>query len=379
VNRMHGIPEFARRAVPLAVWLVAAGTAYWLHLQTGGTSQAIGAADVSEYAISTAEAGQLAAVDVLPGQAVSRGQAVARLNAAAIEQEIAIVEASVREALGEAQAAKSAFQLSGPVEERAFRGESEDARVALEAARSGLAKDTAEQAALAAEQARQRDLVARHLTDSRRMKELDERIAALDASVAAWPARIDALATRDSLTRGRLSDWLAQRTGSGGGDALRAHLMPAELKAATETEKLKALKIRLDACTLRSPVDGRVTSVAARDGASMRRGDPVVAVVARTTRIDAWLDESRESRVSPGDDAEIRPRGSRRAVVAGKVGSVAGVVAEIPARFWPSPNRPRWGREVVILVDSSRSLDPGQAVDVVFKERQAPVAAESRK
>jgi HlyD family secretion protein len=368
-----------RRTVPLAAWLIAAGTAYWLHRQMGGSSQAVGAAEITEYTVSATEAGQLASLAVMPGQVVSRGQALAKLDTTAVEQEIAIAEASVREALAEAQAAKSAFELNAPVEERAFRNEAEDARVTLEAAQSGLVRDKVERAALAEERVRQSDLVARHLTDSRRLSGLDDRIADLDASIAAWPARIEALSERESLTRARLAGWLAKSTGRAGGEALRARVMPAELKAATELEKLKALRIRLNACTLRSPVDGRVTSVTARDGSALRRGNPVAVVVARSARIDAWLDESREPSVAAGDGAEIRLRGNRQIVAAGKIDSVAGVISEIPARFWPAPNRPRWGREIVILVDLAQSLDPGQAVDVVFKRRQPTLIAEERR
>jgi len=121
---------------------------------------------------------------------------------------------------------------------------------------------------------------------------------------------------------------------------------------------------------LRAPAAGRVTTILAREGAVVKPGDPIMVLVADSIQVLGYVEEERAPHIAVGDKAVIQTRASTKQLVEGTVIAVAGTVAQMPSRFWPSPSRPRWGREVFIRSDGK--LDPGQAVDLTFKPKAPP-------
>ncbi|MFB3776656.1 MAG: biotin/lipoyl-binding protein [Bryobacteraceae bacterium] len=363
---MHSIRRATRRAVPLVIWVLAAGAAYWLHRQSAGAGQASGMAEVREFNVSALETGRLESVEVAVGQRVSRGQVLARLDSGTLEREVAVAEAQLRELEAMVPAEDRALQLSGLQTERAFQSEVEDAQVAVQSAQAAYERDRAELEGLREEIARQRDLVARRLADARRLAELEAQVAPLAESVAAWPGRIDGLSRREEAARERLAEWRLRHAGATGGDARREQVRPLELRVSRQLDQLALLRKRLSAFQLTSPVDARVTAILARPGAVLTPGSPALALVEEARHVTAYVEEDRGYNVAVGDVAEIRPRTNHGERVYGTVTSVAAFVSEIPARFWPSPNRPRWGRQIFVQLDPASALDPGQAVDLSF-------------
>jgi multidrug resistance efflux pump len=363
---VHFLPSslLVRRAFTIAIWLLAAGAAYYLHRESAGGAQASGAAEAREFTVSTVETGRLASVEVIPGQRVSRGQVLARLETGSLEQEIAVAEAEMRELEARVPAEARTLQLSGLEAERAFQREIEEAQVSIETARAGFARDRAELAGVRGELARQRDLVARHIADSSRIPDLEVRLAALDQAVATWPARVEALVKQQEAARGRMEAWRSSQSGVSGGEASREQVRPLELRVARQREYLSLLRKRASGSSLLAPVDARVATILTRQGTVLRPGDPVLVMVAEAEQVIAYADEERGYHIAVGDSASIRPRDRTGALVEGTVTSIAGSVAQIPVRFWPAPNRPRWGREVYIRIEGG--LDPGQAVDITF-------------
>jgi multidrug resistance efflux pump len=355
---------FVRRAFTLLVWLAAAGTAYWLHRESAGGAEASGAAEAREFTVSSVETGRLASVEVVPGQRVSHGQVLARMDTGTLQKEIAVAGAEMRELEARVPAEARTLQLSGLEAERAFQREIEEAQVSIETAQAGFARDRAELAGVRSDLARQRDLVARRLTDSGRIPDLEVRLAALEQGVATWPARVQAVDAQQQAARRRLEEWRSSQSGASGGEARREQVRPLELRVARQREYLGLLKKRLDDSLLLAPVDARVTTILARQGSVLTPGDPILTMIAEAQQVVAYADEERGYRVAVGDTASIRPRDRADKPVEGTVTSVAGTVAQFPVRFWPAPNRPRWGREVYIQVDGR--LDPGAAVDITF-------------
>ncbi len=362
-----GRHHLVRRSLLVVVWLLAAGAAYWLHRQSAGGAQASGVAEVKEFTVSSVETGRLASMDVVPGQHVGRGQVVARLDTSALEQEMAVAEADLRELAARIPAETRTLQLSGLQTERGFQTELEEARIAIETAQAGHARDRAELDGLRQEVSRQRDLVARHLTDASRLRDIEVRLAALEQGVALWPSRVDSLEKKEQAARQRLAEWRSSLAGASGGDASREQVRPLELRVARQQEYLGLLRKRLDDSVLRAPVDARVTTIVARQGAVLTPGSPVMVMVEEARQVVAYVEEERGYRIAAGDTAVMQPRSRTGSPVQGTVTSIAGAVSQLPLRFWRAPNRPSWGREVFIRVDGG--LDPGEAVDIVFRPR----------
>jgi multidrug resistance efflux pump len=355
------------KAIALLVWLLAAGAAYWLHREWAGGGQASGVAEVKEFTISTVETGRLTSVEVVCGQRVWRGQVVARLDTSILEGEIAVAEAELRELEAKVPAEHKTLELGGLETERAFHRELEEAEIELRAARSSCARDRAELASVREELGRQQDLVGRRLTEATRMKDLEVRLAGLEQATAAWPARTEALEKRVQAARARLTGWLASQAGASRGNGRREQLRPLQLRILRQREYLRLLEKRLDQMELRAPADARVATIVARQGKVLTPGDPVMVMVeAEPRQVIAYVEEERGSAIAAGGKAVIRRRDRRAGRVEGTVVAVAGTVSEVPSRFWPAPNRPRWGREVFISIDPGQSLDPGEAVDITF-------------
>ncbi|MCW5981108.1 MAG: HlyD family efflux transporter periplasmic adaptor subunit [Bryobacteraceae bacterium] len=356
-----------RRMMPVAVWLAAVGGAYWLYRDTAGAGQAGGVAELKEFTVSSVETGALVSVEAVPGQLVSRGQVVARLDPQILETEIAVAEAELRELQAKVPAEFKTLELSGLQTERTFRAELEAVEVELQAAQSGSARDGAELASIDEELARQRDLVARRLATAARMKELELRRAAVEESAKGWPARLEALETRRQATRARLAEWRRSLAGASARSARSQQILPLQLRIDTQREYLTLLRKRLENLTLRAPADARVVAILARQGSVLMPGHPIMTMVEADPRqVIAYLEEDRGPSVSVGDRAVLRTRSRTGERVEGTVTGVAATVIQLPQRFWPAPTRPRWGREIFIRISPDHKLDPGQAVDVSF-------------
>jgi multidrug resistance efflux pump len=318
---------------------------------------------VKEFTISALETGRLGSVEVAPGERVGRGQVVARLDTSTVEGEIVVAEAELRELEAKVPAEVRTLELRGLETERAFQQELEEAEIELRAARSNCARDRAEMLGVQKELSRQRDLVRQHLSDANRMKELEVRLAALEEAVAAWPARTEALEKRVQAA----SERLVSQAGASGRNARHDQLRPIQLRILRQREYLRLLEKRLAQMELRAPVDAHVATVVARPGNVLTPGDPVMTMVeAEPRQVIAYLEEERGSAVAIGSKAVIRRRDRQAGGAEGTVVAVAATVSQVPSRFWPAPNRPRWGREVFISIHPGRNLDPGEAVDINF-------------
>ncbi len=378
MNHPLPIRSTARAVLPLLVWLAAVAAAYFLFRQSAGGGQAVGVAEVREFTVSPTEIGRLVSLEIARGQSVAAGQVLARLDTAALRQELAVAEAELRELVAKVPAEDRAIEQSDLRIERSFQAELEAAEVEYQSNQAASERAHAELASVNEALARERGLVARHLTDSRLLKELEARRTALMADMEAWPRRFQALDKRIRGARERLLAWRADHGGAAGGSARREQLRPLELRIPRQREYLELLRTRLTNMVLRAPAAGRVTTVLAREGAVVRPGDPVLMLVADAVQVVGYVEEERAPHISVGDAAAIKTRAAGNRRVDGTVISVASTVSQIPARFWPSPTRPRWGREVFIHSDGK--LDPGQAVDIVFKTKTpAPVHLEARR
>jgi hypothetical protein len=117
-----------------------------------------------------------------------------------------------------------------------------------------------------------------------------------------------------------------------------------------------------------------VAALDKQPGEVAQAGEAIVRLVSARERVVACLPERTALGVREGDAARLRVRGQRGEPLRGRTISLGPAVSELPARCWPNPRQPLWGREVTIALEGPITLVPGQAFDITFEPSNAPPA-----
>lgn len=356
-----------RNVVIASVVGLSAVAAVWLIRDSAFASPVPGQVVARDFKIASIETGRLASVFVMPGQRVSGGQLIARLDTSVLEREIAAGEARLRQLGSETQASTVVLEVEGYETERSFQADLENAHTDLETARSTYAREVAELKQLEADHARQTQYLREGLVRRDRVDELELRMKTLEKAVSEWPSRINVLTARQQAARVRLSDWQSKYSGNSAHEAKEARVQPLRRRVAEQIEALRVLRVRLENAKIVAPAEGAVVSVLAEPGDVVREGEPFVILTGSGVRqVVAYVGEREGRSLQTGRAASLHRRTARRERFPSRVLRVADTVSPFPARFWPSPQIAVYGREVVLEVPSDAPLDPGEALDVTF-------------
>jgi len=354
-----------RQALSILVWLSSVAGAVWLATGDAGVADAPAQVLPQEFRIAAAETGRLARIDAAPGQRVRAGDVLARLDTAVLEREIAVGEARLRQLSAEPGASSAIMDSDGYASERKFQADLDDAESQLDAARAAQSQQAADLTAQREEIQRQRQLVKEGLTRADRVEDLEVRARSAADALALWPARIDALKSRQQAAGARLREWRERHKPSSAPVSREARLQPLLDRIAEQREALRVQRARLAAASIIAPADGEVVSVSARAGDIASSGVPFVVVHGTGPRmLVAYVNE--RAQLSPGASAIARRRTPAREEIPTTVQRVSDAVVQIPARFWLLPTMPQWGREVYLEMASNAPLDGGEAIDVKF-------------
>ena len=114
----------------------------------------------------------------------------------------------------------------------------------------------------------------------------------------------------------------------------RAERAQADLETAITARDLAALE--LDRSTVRSPVNGVVTNVLLQAGEYVKAGEQTMALVNTDTfRVEAYFEETKLSRIAPGDEVKIRIMGEKP-LLRGRVESIAAGIEDRERTVSPS-------------------------------------------
>jgi len=365
--------RWLQRLLPIVVCLLTCVLVYRFYRDTPGLNGIHGIAEAREYAVSPVEDGRLASVRVVLGQRVSRGQVLAVLEKDVLEQEIRVAEAECRELQADIAAENQSLDMSNLETVRNFQSDLEKAEIELNALQAECTREKADWDAIQPELKRQRELVQRRLISSKRMHELEIDSKRLQEGLHTCPARIESLERRKVAAAGRYEEWQRQRQGDMGRGGSQEQLRPLQLRSVRAGEYVRLLKVRLDNMVLRAPADGFVAGylngAIAMAGDVVRPGTPILMVVeADPQQVIAYIEEERGLRVSVGQKAVLRPRNKSGIHMEGAVTAVAETMSQLPTRFWPSPTRPSWGRQIFIRIPSEHNLTPGATFDISFQQ-----------
>jgi multidrug resistance efflux pump len=337
------------RAWTPAVWLAALAVCVALFAAEVGPGQALAVGESVEVDVSPAADGRVADLHVELGQAVREGDLVATLDAGDLEARIRLAGAELereRVRAADDEAARRARQNDHAADGRRL-GEEAD-RLATE-----QAADRAEIAALKPLIERAESLVRDGLEMAARGEELALRRAVLEKTVAA----------REEAVRGqrlRIEEWRKLEPGDEPTGASRLAIRVHESRIA----ELEAQRARY---RVTAPATGRVLRVVATSGEWLAAGAPVVRlVVARPTRVTAFVSPKQALVVGAGTLASLRARDHAGAVIDGRVLSTGAAVEPLPERLRANPVVPEWGLRVLIEVPPTELL-PGDVYRVRFR------------
>ncbi|MGK3969311.1 HlyD family secretion protein [Sorangium sp. So ce118] len=349
-------------AVPVLTLVLTLGAALWLHLDSGPRGRVFGYAEALPEVISPIETARVASVEVTVGQEVSAGQVIATLDTSVIDAEISIAKAQKTQVEADLQMELALLEQELEVDrasiERALAEQREEQRRAVAEAR-----------VLDGEISRIKQLVEDRQAVVGDLTKLDLQHATATAIASEKPRTLSLLDAQLKAAERRRSE-LRDR-----GSGLAAKL-DADVRVASESVAL--LEQRRAGYVLRAANAGRVASIDRQPGEIVQAGEPLVQLLSARTgaRAVACVPERSALGLQEGDAAELWSRDQLiGASIPGSIVAVGPLVSELPARCWPTPQMPAWGRVVTIALDTPMALVPGQAFDITFGARRDAAAA----
>jgi len=357
-NMQAGLQRFA----PILCLVGTLGAAAWLHYGSESQGHVVAFAQATPEAIAPTEMAKVLRIDAQVGDEVEAGQAVATLDATAVDAEIALAEAEKTrlEAAMRADQKLLARRLDVDVESL----EREAARQ-----REDQLRANAQAKALEGEVLRVKHLVDDHQAVYDDYARLDLERASVAAVANEKPKTLQLLAKQIKAAKER-------RQLLNEGEADLTEKFAADLQVAERT--IERLKQRKTGYVLRATQRGRVASIDKRPGEVAAPGEAVVRLVNTGGRVVACVPERVALGIREGDPAKLWIRGQQSGMLRGKTVTLGPLVTELPARCWTSPKVPMWGREVTVQFDSQIEVLAGQAFDVVFEPSKIPSPAPAK-
>ncbi|MDB4938443.1 MAG: hypothetical protein JWP87_5415 [Labilithrix sp.] len=346
-------------AMPILTLLGTFGMAGALYARSDVPGGLVGFAEGIPEALAALESARVTNIHVTVGAEVEAGQLIATVDASALDREIAVAEAEKGrlEAVVRAEQTSLSRRLDVDREtiERAATREHED-----------LVRLRAEAQALDVEIERVTKLVAEHHVVASVLAPLTLRRAQLASLEIEKPRTIGVLSRQlgaASLRRREVDD-----------DVFTAARLDAELLVVQR--RIELLEARRAMYSLRATRKSRVGSVDKQPGETAKAGEAIVKLVSTANRVVVCVPERRSLGLRVGDAARLSVRGQRASgPLAGRTVAVGPVVTELPARCWPTPTLPIWGREVTVAIDTSVDLVAGESFVVVLDSAAAPALA----
>lgn len=348
-----------RNAVSLVIWAAAAlaAAALWLNLDPShAPMSAIVEADV--HRVGPVAPARLVEVYVRPGASVARGDPVAALDSHEIDAALTIARAEQAELLAEVEAKRAAFNEALRARRLEIQSRLAEARSKLADAKVLQAGRKAEMDALAKRLDRLDGALRDGLVEVDRLTELRARGERLAREARYGPETLAAWSSLDRTVKDMLE---------AGDPELNDQLRPLRARLETQALRIEGLLAERARAVLRAPVSGQVQAVLHQPGDALAAGEPVVEVVAGTSReVVAYAPEEALRALTPGTRVALLTRDEGASAAAeGVVAHLGPAVVPLPQRLWLAPTRPQYGRAVHVLLEPGHALLPGEAVTVV--------------
>ncbi len=147
-------------------------------------------------------------------------------------------------------------------------------------------------------------------------------------------------------------------------EVIRKGIAVQESRMNEITAQLEARKKRR-ALELVSPVDGVVSQVWKAAGEVVVAGDPIVTIAkVRSAEVIGYANQALAGVIHENMPVEIVKITEPMQVASTTVTFVGPVMEQMPARLWPNPNVPQWGRPFKVELPSDMAVIPGEMVGI---------------
>jgi membrane fusion protein, multidrug efflux system len=331
--------KFKKLIIAAVLVLIAtAGIGYYL-FNRGKVSTDDAYIDGHIYSITPRVTGFVMEVSVSDNQEVKKGQVLARLDPVPFETALAEAKAS----LAEASATLASLDLGVPLELSQTSQRVSAARAELKGLKQNV--EMMRKQAEAAEQELKRAQADRDqaFLDFNRLGELVKSNAISQSTFDKAKSQYDsasakvssAMATMDSLNRqvASLEAGLARQeanillaaTGKDSAEIKNHQVKAQQAKVELSQARLKAAELDLTYADITAPADGFITKKSVEPGATVSRGQPLMAIVPLKPG-DLWVTanfkETQLTAVRPGQPVEIKVDTYSGVIIRGKVDSI---------------------------------------------------------
>ncbi|TNE47384.1 MAG: HlyD family efflux transporter periplasmic adaptor subunit [Deltaproteobacteria bacterium] len=352
--------------------LVAVACMLWTYVQSHARFPAHAVSNV--YVVGAPMNGMLASLLVQKGQAVKKGQTIARLDDQLhnMEWNIAKMEQKRLEGLLVAEALR--FKLSQVALQANLQKFVFDAQTSWMTGASKLKASRAELRVLGKELQWLQKVRKNNLGRTATYGSLEARQHSLQVLTKAMPRLLYLFKRKQRQALGLLKR-VQPRSKTEVKDQLKKVLQPLQTQWFIQTLRLKKLEALHQHMTLRAPASGVIQEVLHLPGTRVQEGSPILKLVGHNNGVLlAYLEESLSRNIQVGQQVQATLRFPNRKSVSSlrstsmqcaKVTGL-GVLEPIPLRFRTIPNKPTWVRPVSIQLEQSTSLIPGEMMFVEF-------------
>jgi multidrug resistance efflux pump len=348
------IRHLTKRLAPVAILAATLGGAASLHFSDGFNGSIPGVTELTVREVSSGEPGRITEIRFDVEQVVRKGDIIAMLDNVELDAE-----------LEDARAEKLAMSASVDAERKRVRldvdDELNDLRRELQKQREEAMAASAAAKAMASERGRIEGLITGKQAVMDDLSNIALKEAEVKSLAAAKPAHISLLNTQ--------IEELSERRSRGA--------VTGDLEAQVELadRKVRSLELRKAALVLRAPSDGKIIDVLKRPGEFVPEGIPVVRMVASKPRVLACILEGRYLDYPAGTKALVRRLAGSRTPLTGRVSSRSPAVELLPEQCRPNPMVLYYGRKIVIELDGSPQLLPGESVEIELVQGSAAATA----
>ena len=335
----------------------------WFLTQDLSMRRFTGVVESESETVGAVASARIVSIEVQPGQRVSPGDVLVRLDPADRVMDMAMQEARLadyEQSLMRYDQSLLQYRQTLQESERRCRQTVEEASVALEKEKMDRARDEAELAGLKAEIAHLQPLIDKRLVSEIELSSLRPKVQALEQTGAEYAPLLEALQKRHALAVKDLKevqDLLASVERRAGNDPIKA-----SMRQVTETYRQAA---KNDPFVLRASRAGIVSRIQRQTGDVVTAGEPIVRVASVSSMyITGLLTQRQLTGLAVGDRIQVLPvTEDTRQAVAARVESVDPEVLDLLDPFNPSPRYPVRGRRVRLRVlDANSALLPGETV-----------------
>ena len=366
------------RGVVILLVLVLIPCLLWMQTRNSPIYRFTGVAEGESETVGATSAARITAIEVEPGQRVSAGDVLVRLDPADRAVDLALHEARIANyTRGISRYDQDLERLMHTLmeNERRYREAANKARVELESEKLRQARDEAELAGFKAEAERLQPLVAKRLVSEIELMSLRPKIEALEQVVGQYKPLLEALEQRYRQSLEQLNEaqeaLLEQREKQQG-----ARQAEEALKEADEAFRQAAAS---DPYVLRATRDGVVSRVQRYAGDVVASGEPIVRLTpGRTRLITGYLAAHQAEMVKEGDRLCVERIASRQCC--GLTAVVEGIEPEVMDMLEPFNPAPRFsvrGRRIRLQLEGEGELVPGESV--ILRQQQAGLVETARR